>query len=86
MQPTSIDKQNDLPPATKGSGGGLLALLALAGAGFLVYRNGESTLRSLLLYLARAGWARSLVTGFPPAWAMARSSSVPTKSPMMLLG
>lgn len=71
MQPTSIDKQNDLPPATKGSGGGLLALLALAGAGFLVYRNGESTLRSLLLYLARAGWARSLVTGFPPAWAMA---------------
>jgi len=71
MQPIPTEKSTELPAARKGSRPGLLALLALAGAGWLIYRNGESSLRSLLLYLARAGWARSLVTGFPPAWAMA---------------
>ncbi len=60
------------PPARKrGMGARLFALLAVAGGGFLLYRNGEAWLRSLLLYLSRAGWARSLVTGFPPAWLIA---------------
>lgn len=38
----------------------------------LFYRNGESWLRSLLLYLSSAAWARKLMTGFPPAWMVAR--------------
>jgi proline dehydrogenase len=60
------------PPApSRRSGAGLFAVLAVAGGGFLLYRNGENWLRSLLLYLSRAGWARSLVTGFPPAWRVA---------------
>jgi proline dehydrogenase len=60
------------PPARKrGKGTGLFALLAVVGGGFVLYRNGEAWLRSLLLYLSRAGWARSLVTGFPPAWFVA---------------
>jgi proline dehydrogenase len=60
------------PPARKGSKGtGLFAVLAVAGGSFLLYRNGEAWLRSLLLYLSRAPWARSLVTGFPPAWMVA---------------
>ncbi len=48
-----------------------VTVAAAAGAGYLVYRNGESWLRSLLLYLSRAGWARQVVTKFPPAWAVA---------------
>ena len=42
--------------------GGLLqapiALLALAAGGFLIYRNGENWLRTFLIYLSRASWAR----------------------------
>ena len=49
----------------------VVTVAAAAGAGYLVYRNGESWLRSLLLYLSRAGWARQVVTKFPPAWAVA---------------
>jgi proline dehydrogenase len=72
MQPesnTSVSKT----PARKGGkkGTGLFTMLAVAGGGFLLYRNGEAWLRSVLLYLSRAGWARSLVTGFPPAWMVA---------------
>lgn len=50
---------------------GVLTVLALTVGGFLVYRNGEGWLRSILLYLSRAGWARALVTGFGPAWRVA---------------
>lgn len=49
----------------------LFALAAAAALAFLLVRNGESWLRSILLYLSRAGWARRIVTGFPPAWAVA---------------
>ena len=49
----------------------LLALVVVAVGGVLLYRNGENWLRSLLLYLSRASWARALVTGFGPAWSMA---------------
>ncbi len=48
-----------------------VTLAATAGAGYLVYRNGEAWLRSLLLYLSRMKLARQIVTGFPPAWAVA---------------
>ena len=48
-----------------------VTVAAAVGAGYLVYRNGESWLRSLLLYLSRASWARQVVTKFPPAWAVA---------------
>jgi proline dehydrogenase len=71
MQPESNTKLSQPPARKRGGGTGLLALLAVAGGGFLLYRNGETWLRSLLLYLSRAGWARSLVTGFPPAWLVA---------------
>lgn len=53
-------------------GGGFMFLLLAAASVFMLYRNGESWLRSLLLYLSRAGWARALVTGFAPAWLVAR--------------
>jgi len=46
----------------------LLALLVLA---ILLYFFGEAWLRAVLLYLSAAGWARRLVTGFPPAWYVA---------------
>jgi len=46
-------------------------MIALAASGFLLYHNGENWLRTLLLYLSRAGWARALVTGFPLAWQVA---------------
>ena len=72
MQPESNTKITKPPARQGGAGARLFALLALAGGGFLLYRNGENWLRSLLLYLSRAGWARSLVTGFPPAWLVAR--------------
>ncbi|MFO7631915.1 MAG: proline dehydrogenase family protein [Caldilinea sp.] len=48
-----------------------VTVLAAAGAGYVIYRNGESWLRSLLLYLSRSTLARRLVTGFAPAWAVA---------------
>lgn len=46
----------------------LLALLILA---ILLYFYGEAWLRTVLLYLSAAGWARRLVTSFPPAWYVA---------------
>ncbi len=58
-------------PAQIGRGAAILAVLAAAAGGLLFYRNGERWLRSLLLYLSSAAWARSLVTGFPPAWSVA---------------
>lgn len=48
-----------------------VSLAAAAGVGYLVYRNGETWLRSLLLYLSRMKLARQVVTRFPPAWAVA---------------
>jgi proline dehydrogenase len=48
-----------------------ITLAATAGAGYLVYRNGETWLRSLLLNLSRSALARQAVTRFPPAWAVA---------------
>ena len=47
------------------------ALAATAGTSYLLYRNGETWLRSLLLYLSRMKLARQVVTRFPPAWAVA---------------
>lgn len=69
----SEDKTKITKPSTRkdNKGTGLFAVLAVAGGGFLLYRNGEAWLRSLLLYLSRASWARTLVTGFPPAWMVA---------------
>lgn len=37
----------------------------------VIYRNGEQWLRSLLLYLSTASWARQIATEFPPAWNVA---------------
>lgn len=61
-------------PAQTQRGGGIpgpITLLALAAGGFLLYRNGEKWLRTILIYLSRAGWARMIVTKFPPAWRVA---------------
>lgn len=45
--------------------------VAAVGAGYVLYRNGEAWLRALLLYLSRSALMRRLMTGFPPAWAVA---------------
>lgn len=62
-------------PATKvpprRAGRGLAALVASAAGAILLLRNGEQWLRSILLYLSGASWARQIVTGFGPAWAVA---------------
>lgn len=44
---------------------------ATAVAVLLLYRYSEQWLRSLLLYLSTAGWARQIATDFPPAWQVA---------------
>lgn len=46
-------------------------LLALLSTAVLLFLYGEKWLRAALLYLAGAGWARQLVTSFPPAWYVA---------------
>ena len=37
----------------------------------ILYKYSEQWLRSLLLYLSTATWARQLATEFPPAWQVA---------------
>lgn len=37
----------------------------------ILYKYSEQWLRSLLLYLSKAVWARQIVTEFPPAWQVA---------------
>ena len=49
----------------------IAVFVAAVGAGYVVYRNGEAWLRALLLYLSRSALMRQLMTGFPPAWAVA---------------
>jgi proline dehydrogenase len=49
----------------------LASALGIAFAGYFLFRNGESWLRSLLLFLSRSLLARQVVTRFPPAWAVA---------------
>ena len=37
----------------------------------VLYQYSERWLRSLLLYLSKAQWARQIATDFPPAWQVA---------------
>ena len=37
----------------------------------ILYKYSEQWLRSLLLYLSKASWARQIATEFPPAWQVA---------------
>ena len=53
-------------------GSGLFLVLALVGSALLLSRKGETWLRSFLLYLSRPKWACALVTGFGPAWNVAK--------------
>lgn len=55
--------------SARGRGPGLL-LPAVALTSFLVWWKGEAWLRSILLFLSRAAWARQIVTGFGPVWDM----------------
>lgn len=70
-----MERTKSSPGATAASSASALVtaatLAAAAGAGYLAYRNGETWLRSLLLYLSRMQLARRVVTRFPPAWAVA---------------
>lgn len=49
----------------------LIFISTVALAALVLYRNGERWLRSLLLYLSKADWARQIATDFPPAWQVA---------------
>lgn len=53
------------------AGRGIAFVIGIIALVILFLRNGEQWLRSLLLYLSRATWARRTVTGFAPAWAVA---------------
>lgn len=50
---------------------GIVAFLVAGAFAFLLVKRGEAWLRATLIWLSRAGWARAIVTGFPPAWAVA---------------
>lgn len=47
------------------------SLIIMTLIGFLVYRNGESWLRQVLVYLSRARWARQLISGWSLSWRVA---------------
>jgi proline dehydrogenase len=64
--PTSNTNRSPAPPA----GGGAILLFLLLG-GFLFYYYGERWLRTALIYLSQADWARELVNNLPPARAAA---------------
>jgi proline dehydrogenase len=49
----------------------ILFSIVWALAAFAIALRGEQWLRSILIYLSRASWARTIVTNFPPAWAVA---------------
>ncbi len=68
---THSRKSQVAPASRRSAGRGIVLLFALGASALLLLRNGERWLRSTLLYLAGAGWARSIVTGFGPAWAVA---------------
>ena len=46
-------------------------IVTLAISALVLLRYGERWLRSLLLYLSTATWARQIATDFPPAWQVA---------------
>ncbi len=64
-------KTKQSPPARVQSIPPIAVFVAAVGAGYVLYRNGEAWLRALLLYLSRSASMRRLMTGFPPAWAVA---------------
>ncbi|WP_420642765.1 proline dehydrogenase family protein [Candidatus Leptofilum sp.] len=49
----------------------LLFFTTIAITTIVLYRNSERWLRSVLLYLSTADWARQIATSFPPAWQVA---------------
>lgn len=49
----------------------VLFSIGWAAAAFALAVRGEQWLRTILIYLSRAAWARAIVTNFPPAWAVA---------------
>jgi proline dehydrogenase len=74
---TPLPTSTNSPVTRAAERGPRLLALALAAAAalatvLLLALRAEAWLRSLLLYLSHAGWARRLVTGFLPAWALAR--------------
>ena len=48
-----------------------ILLASLVTGALLIYQYGERWLRSLILYLSTAVWARQFATNFPPAWQVA---------------
>lgn len=57
--------------STRRAGQGIAFVIGATALVILLVRGGEQWLRSLLLYLSGAPWARRMVTGFAPAWAVA---------------
>lgn len=49
----------------------LFPVIILAVTGVLLFRNGEKWLRTILVYLSQAGWARQLVSNWSIAWMVA---------------
>lgn len=58
-------------PLTRSRSSFLLSTLFLAVLGFLIYRNGETWLRQILVYMSRAGWARQLISNWTVSWRVA---------------
>lgn len=62
--------EKPLPP-TRSRSKFFFPAIAFAVFGFLLYRNGESWLRRLLIYLTTARWARQLVSNWSVSWRVA---------------
>lgn len=49
----------------------ILPVVVLAILGFLIFRNGQSWLRHILIYLSTARWARNIVSNWGISWRVA---------------
>ena len=58
-------------PQTRSRSPLLVSFAFFAALSFLLFRNGESWIRQILVYLSQAGWARKMISDWSVAWRVA---------------